>query len=358
MCEPPGHLPQALPGPDPRALPPQGILAVALQPALTIEDYVNPDQLGSHLDRLMGEALQARSGRPAVVLLPEDIGAFLPLGLVKGAPTAKTLATALERAVRARPLGLARAFARHPQRLQGAALASLGDAAFAVYHPMMGFLARKHRVFLAAGSLLLRQADTAEETGLRPSGHHVYQVAPVYDPSGAVVAVSRKANLVPGLETSLGLRAAPPRVAPFRVGPLTAAVMICFDACTRSHVPTQCPPFQPLWPLCDGAGVDLMLQPSANPAPWHAPWPYVTDGRARTEETAWAEAAVEASLARSTRARYAMTSFLALELFDLRFEGESRIFGRGPDGQVRRLSQAGGFAARDGDRFSEAVLDI
>lgn len=334
----------------------EGVFVVALQPALSLHDYLNPDRFWGHLDALMAEALAERAGRPALVLLPEDIGTFLPLSRVPGASTARTLEEALKGAARASPLGLLRGFIRRPRGLRSVLLGSLGDTAFGQYHPGMQALARRHDTYLAAGSLLVRQKTPPSPNTFHPEGQDVYNVAPVYDPSGSVIAVSHKVNLVPDLETSLGLRAARPNVSPFRVGPLTMAVLICFDACTRSHVSASQPRFQPLWPLCDAQGVDVLLQPSANPAPWHAPWPYGRDGKRRTEETAWSEAAVQASLARSDTARYALTSFLTLRLFDLTFEGESRIFARCPDGSVQTLRRTGRYQTEQGDCAAWAVL--
>lgn len=332
------------------------VYAVALQPALTLTDYLDAEQFFSHLDRLIARALADRkANEPAVVLLPEDIGTFLALSSVPSAATARTLANAWTQVARARFRSLVGAWLKAPRSPRSLLLGDLGDAAFEPYDPGMRNLARRHRVYLAAGSLLLRQPTPPSPDIFQPEGRDVYNVAPVYDPAGSVVAVTHKTNLVPGLETSLGLRAAPPRIVPFRAGGLRFAVMICFDACVRSHVPDK-GPFTPLWPLADTSAVDVFLQPSANPAPWHAPWPYSRDGVPRTEESAWQEAAVEAALARSGVARYALTSFLNLRLFDLTFEGESRIFAKNSSGDVRRVSRAGGYAAEHGDRFAAARM--
>ncbi len=332
------------------------MFVAALQPALTMTDYLDPETLAEHLDQAVGHVLRERDGRPSLVLLPEDLGTFLPLSRLPAIDRIRTLEEALAGAARAHPGSILRTLLCHPQGFRSATLAALGDFAYAKFHPMMQALARTHRTYLAAGSLLVRQKTPPTGDVFQPEGHDVYNTAPVYDPSGRVVSVTRKSNLVPGLEAGLGLRAALPHVSPFRVGPLTMAVLICFDACTRSHVPDLKPAFQPVWPLCDQAGVDVLLQPSANPAPWHSMWPYASGGPARTEETAWGEAAVEAALAVSHRARYALTSFLTLELFGLTFEGESRIFVREKSGAIRRISEAGGYRATDGDRAATAVL--
>jgi predicted amidohydrolase len=92
------------------------------------------------------------------------------------------------------------------------------------------------------------------------------------------------------------------------------AVAVCLDAWYH-HVLER----------LDGLGAQIVVQPSANDAPWRRPWP--PDPR-RTEEDAWLELGLRAGVQERCSLRYGVNPMLVGDLPPLAPRGRSAIVAR------------------------------
>jgi predicted amidohydrolase len=143
-------------------------------------------------------------------------------------------------------------------------------------------------------------------------GRRVYNVAYTYGPGGVLLGRTRKCFLTPGAESRSGLSRG--RVEDLRAlhSPLgRLGVAVCLDGWYDGVLATL-----------DAEGVGVVVQPSANEAPWDRPWP--PEPRLREGE-AWLERGLRAGLQGRVHLRYGVNPMLVGELFGFRPRGRSSI---------------------------------
>ena len=212
------------------------------------------------------------------------------------------------------------------------AVAAIADETEALVRETFAEVARRHGATVVAGSHFCRTGQGG-----------VTNRSFTFDPAGALVGVTDKVNLVPGLEDDapggLGLTAGRADAIPvLKTGFGRLATLICYDGFAVAHTPAE--RFACAASIVDDAGADVVANPAANPWPWHGPWALGRPGDERLRREQWAEEGLPAALAGLRRVRYGVTAQLCAEVLDVRFDGRSQILERrGGDG-VRVVAEA------------------
>ncbi len=282
----------------------------AVQAEVRREAYRSPKAFADEVERRVAGALAgAPAGVPRVVAFPELYA--LPLLFWLDAPSEVVEAPSLLAAALAWTRRLGRSALLGPWGFYRAR----ARAVWPVYLEAFRQAARRHRAYLVAGSLFAPRFDEEPARGLYPLTLAPRNLGLVLGPEGRVLARPEKARLMPEERRAL-LRPGDPssQIARTRIG--TLAVLICLDAFHEALVERA-----------DAAGAWLLVQPSANPAPWDRPWP--PDPR-RTEGEAWLAEGLARRIAGREHLRYGLNPMLTGRFYGLPFEGRSNLVG--PEG--------------------------
>ncbi len=306
----------------------------AVQAYVTAETYRSEAAFREAAFR-MGRACVARRAGPdvpALAVFPENFATFLvlqALGRLGEKVRSTNVATAL--ALAARPRAFARALGRvGPFRAKVAALLALGAEVRATWERTFGDLARETGMSVVAGSALVPDGD----------GDAVYNLSLVLAPDGRVAGSTRKVNLVPGLEDTLGLT--PGRredLTPVDLPVGRVGTLICYDGFAVPHTRHE-PGFRPVGGELARKGARIVAQPSANPWPWDGRWVHAAPGAPILRRDQWRSEGLETQLRAMEGVRWAVTAHLVGRVLDQRFDGRSAIYERKPDGTVEVLAQA------------------
>lgn len=282
--------------------------------------------------RYVEECARSRqAGTPALLVFPENYGAFLALTVLGGLSTRMpTVDSAFALGIAQRPLAFARALRRVGRaHVQRAALLVLTREISEIYHATFADLARAHGATIVAGSALLEGPDA-----------QVYNASVTFAEDGSVAACTRKVNLVPEIEDGIGLtpnHGGATEVAHSAVG--TVGTLICYDGFQVPHTAHE-PDWRPVGGGFADQGVHVVAQPSANPWPWRGAWVHRRPGEETLRCEQWASEGFEARLTQLAGVRYGVTAHLVGTILDQRFEGRSAIYARSAEGAVRIVAQA------------------
>lgn len=315
---------------------------IAVQLEVNADVLATPEHYRAHLENACARAIDAAGAADArFVVFPEIAGHLALLALAPpAAHRAKSLGAALAASAVRRPLEVLRGVATtrllDPRHAVIAALAPDGER---YWRGIFGPLARKHGVYLVAGSHLR----------LGPGGD-LTNASFLFAPDGRLLATTDKVNLVPGLEDrapkALGLaRGDANRIAITDTPFGRVCTLICYDGFREPH--TSLERFVEMGPrIAARGGVTVVANPAANPWPWHDAWKYAEPGKAdepATREEQWQREGLPGTLAASAFARWGVTAHLVGNVLDLRFDGQSEILERDGEGRgatVRRLARA------------------
>lgn len=309
----------------------------AVQPYVDASTYRSASCFAATMRRLVERCAALRGeNTPAVAVFPEHVGTFLalaPLGRLGATLPTTDAATALALVVR--PLGFARALRRRGLAglanggVAATAILALAEETRAAYEGTFSELARSSGMTIVAGSALLPDG-----------GGDVYNLSLTFGPDGRPRATTRKVNLVPEIEDTLGLSSGDPEsnelaeVDAGRVGTL-----ICYDGFAVPHTARE-----PGWRAVGGElarrGAHVVAQPAANPWAWGGRWVHAPEGSTLLRRTQWHCEGLAAQLEAMEGVRYGVTAHLVGQVLDQRFEGRSEILRRGPDGRVEVIAEA------------------
>ena len=313
-----------------------GLIAVQLEVSAQIAS--SPSAYRAHLEEAAARAVAAAGPADArLVVFPEIAGHLALLALAPpAAHRAHTLSAALAAAAVRRPLDVLRGVATtrllDPRHAVLAALAPDGER---YWRGVFGPLARKHGVYLVAGSHLR----------LGPGGD-LTNASFTFAPDGRLLSTTDKVNLVPGIEDrapkALGLaRGDADRLPIVETAFGRLCSLICYDGFREPH--TSGERFVVMGPLLAArGGVTVVANPAANPWPWREPWIHAEPGNPdepATREAQWQREGLPASLAQMPFARWGVTAHLVGQVLDLRFDGQSEIVERDSRG-VHRIARA------------------
>lgn len=306
---------------------------VAVQPVMTLDDYLDLDSFDGHMRALARRVVEARAQRegggfshPCVVGFPEHLGTFLGLAGVGAARGARTSEEAMRAAAFAnlRDL-LVAALRRRSLDLKRNLWLALAPRIHRTLYDVFSRLAREIEAYVVAGSAVLPRNRCGRQRRFEPLDDRLYNTAYVFSPSGNLVQVVRKVNLVPTMEDVLGLsRGDPYEALPFETPAGRVGVAICYDGFCTAHTPYES--FVPMGKFLDEQGAQIVVQPSANPWPWEDPWVFASPQENLLRKDQWLSEGLWASLKGARSVRYGLNPLLHARFLDLAFDGLSYIF--------------------------------
>lgn len=303
------------------AAPKPSVRVIAVQMAVNLPMYRDAASFRAAMDRVIGEAAKRKAKTvPTLVCLPEDVGLGLVFlghwNTVKDAKTIREAGDLLGAKLAVQVMTLAATHRVSPTRalLMAANEGWLRKA----YYDTFSAMAKKHGVYLAAGSAPLS----------KPGSPDVKNVAVLFGPDGRVLNETAKVHLIPleresGLDLVAGtLDALEPVKTPFGL----VGTAVCWDGF-----------FPDVIQRLRDQGADIILQPSFNPEVW------------TSEEAAEWSTGLWAATQRDPGLRAGVNPMMVGSLFDIRVEGRSNIV---------QSAAPGGYLARADAAATECLLVV
>ena len=276
-------------------------------------DYRSAESFKAKVMRLTQQAVAGLDDAPKLVAFPETIG--FPLLLILGEYEAvakfsrvsqagryilgRHWRTVLHTAWRWRTFG------------SGALYLSKAIPAYLAYKDAFSEAARTYKVTIVAGSHFLPHIEEEATRGVHVAGKHVYNVAYSFAPTGRIINRSSKRYLTPGTEARSGLSRSKDSVQPFESPVGRVGVAVCLDGFYSSVIEQL-----------DGLGTQIVVQPSANHAPWGRAWPA---DPSLSEGEAWLQKGLRAQLGGRLSLRYGVNPMMVGDLWDLHSRGRSSL---------------------------------
>jgi predicted amidohydrolase len=286
---------------------------IAVQAEMRLSHYRSPEAFADWILELSKRAVEGLDNAPKLLAFPETIGLPLLLTLSHYAEVSR------HTRVTAAALGLLklewravlRAALRHRAFGPQALFVARALPVYRAYVKAFAEAARRTGATIVAGSSFLPHIEDEAARGLHVTDGRVRNVAYTFSPTGRILGRSAKRYLTRGLESRLGLsRAAEsPHVLETPAG--RVGVAVCLDGFHSSVLETF-----------DGLGAEIVVQPSANYAPWTRRWP---PDEAYLEGEAWLSLGLRALLQGRQSIRYGVNPMLVGEMFELRAEGRTSI---------------------------------
>lgn len=316
------------------------------------DDYISEERFYDLIDRIGKKLDQNRQKTeggaykyPCLAVFPEMIGTFLPIAgqasLIERARTTDQALTLV--ALRTFP-NVVRAMLKHrTASLNAGFLLSVAPFVRRVYRTAFSNFARKHQCWVVAGSALLPKnthGDLAEP--FEAQNAQIYNTSYAFDPEGRAISATRKVNLVPTLEDSLGLSPGRPEdIEPFETSFGRVSTLICYDGFHIPHTKSE-PSFTRLAARCDAQRTSIIAQPAANPWPWEDPWIFADPGETQLRHEQWCSEGLFSQLdhGQFEHLRFAVVPQLLGTVLDNRFDGRSHILERHPSSGVRMAKEA------------------
>lgn len=269
---------------------------LALQTEVHPRDYLSPRAFRKRVFALLEEGF-GNAPSPRLAAFPEAFA--LPLLLYLEAEPLLEATT------------LAQALLHHLRREGPLFPWRRAQRAFYLWKEVFQEAARAFGAYLLAGSLFTPLYDEELSRGRFLRGAGFYNLALLLNPKGQVLARVPKMRLTreEGFLKGGGFGPHLVQTEHGRIG-----VLICLDAFFQSHVERL-----------DALGAELLLVPSANPAPWDRPWPR---DPARKEGEVWVEAMAKQMEGRENL-RLLLNPMLNGRFLGLLFEGEAGVYRAG-----------------------------
>ncbi len=304
----------------------------AAQTHVDPETYRSPATFRALVNRFVDQAAALRGDGAALLVFPENLGTFLPFALAGGGSVP---AIAAARAALREPRAFLTAL-RQLRRPVLAALASVAGDVRGILTETFATAAKREGICIVGGSALLPGDDG-----------RVHNLSPFFDADGRPLRETRKVNLVPQMEDTMGLAPGPSAaIRPTECAAGRVATLICYDGFCVPHTRSE-PLFTPI--IDRVADADVVAHPAANPWAWDGPWIHARpddESRDWLRREQWRLEGIERSLGElpaDARLRHAITAHLLGAIAGERFEGRSVILERSAEG-VRRLAEAPGYA--------------
>ena len=281
---------------------------------MRLSNYRSPRAFAAWILELSEQAVAGLDDAPKLLAFPETIGLPLLLTLEHYADVSRRthVTGAALTLLRRQWRGLLHAAVQH--RVLGPQTLFVAPSLLAhrAYVEAFSKAAERTGATIVAGSSFLPHIENEAARGLHVTDGRVQNVAYTFAPTGSLLGRSSKRYLTKGLESRLGLSRAPVgslRVLHTPVG--RVGVALCLDGFYSSVLEAL-----------DGEGADIVVQPSANYAPWTRLWP---PDETYSEGEAWLSLGLRAGLRGRQNIRYGVNPMLVGGMFDLRAEGRSSI---------------------------------
>lgn len=306
---------------------------LGIQPWMHFHDYRSAGSLYAALDGYFAAAAQRGwLGARTVAVLPEYLGTWL---VAVNEPPALFRATRMGPAMGRLALRHAGAFlagllgAPAPGRVKHALFRARAGAMAHAYTEVFGALARRWRVTLVAGSILL-PAPYVRAGRVLPGRGALENVTAVFHPSGLADERLARKHFLTAAEQPFVAPAARPTPAIYGTPAGRLAVLVCADA------------FYPAsYAALAGQGVEMLAVPSylETSAIWQQPWPgynggpapadvHTSDAGAISERQAWLRYGMAGRIA-AAGIPYGVNVFLRGEILDLGSDGATLLARRG-----------------------------
>jgi hypothetical protein len=291
---------------------------IAVQAAMRLENYRDAESFRAYVVALAERAVAGLDGAPKLIAFPETMGLPLLLTLRPWGSDYDCIASSRNVSEAGRRL-----LQKHWHAVLKTAwrFRAFGPQAFFLARALPAYraytaafaeAARRTGATVVAGSSFLPPIATETARGTHVAEGRVYNVAYTFAPTGTLLDQTAKRYLTLGLESHLGLsRASPEAQRAFETPVGRVGVAVCLDGFYSSVVDRF-----------DALGAQIIVQPSANFAPWTRPWP---PDRSVTEGEAWLAWGLRAHLQGRLHLRYGLNPMLVGELFDLRARGRTSI---------------------------------
>lgn len=212
--------------------------------------WVSADDFAQHMASRVEAAMVHR---PDLLVFPEDLGTpLVALGDLEALEKARSLPEAIQGVAARHAEEVAAVVAQHKVSIQRALWLIKSDVIMRTYVETFSDLARRHKVFIAAGSTPMVFADKAGDA---------FNTACVFDPEGQMQVVGRKVHLV-NIEQAEGLDLSPGTIESYKVFQTPKAVVGCI-ICADGWDPE-------IAKALVKQGAQVLLQVSANPEVWSA----------------------------------------------------------------------------------------
>jgi len=282
------------------------VYLAAVQWALAPESYQSEAAFAQAVNEAIAKALkEAPGGTPRVVAFPELLG--LPLLFWLDAPEEVLKAnTALQAAlIWLKALG-PKALALGPLGFYRERARSL----WPLYRRTFEEAARRHGAYLFAGTWFAPRLDEEPSRGVYALSPLVYHWGFWVNPKGRLLSRVEKLRLMPAEKKALVRPGAwSGQAVKTAIGTLSA--LVCLDAFHEAPIERA-----------DAEGAWLLVQPSANPAPWDAPWP---PDQSRSEGEAWLAEGLPKKLLGRENLRFGLNPMLVGKFYETLFEGKSSV---------------------------------
>ncbi len=277
-------------------------------------NYRSPEAFAAWILDLSRRAVKGLDDAPKLLAFPETVG--LPLLLTLGGYAEVSRRTRVTNAaltvLRREWRDVLRAAVTHKASLPQALFVARALPAYRAYVGAFSEAARRTNATIVAGSLFLPHIEHEASRGLHIADGRVQNVAYTFGPTGTVLGRSAKRYLTAGLESRVGLsRAAPESLNVLETPAGRVGVALCLDGFYSSVLETF-----------DGLGAQIIVQPSANYAPWTRRWP---PDETYTEGEAWLGLGLRQGVRGRQNIRYGVNPMLVGSMFDLQAEGRSSI---------------------------------
>lgn len=282
---------------------------IAVQARMTLADYRSAEVFAERVVTLGKQAVAGLDDAPKLIAFPETIG--LPFYFA-GVPQMETVGEAMQQLLVREWRQLVRLAWWH-KRI-GLELLYLPDAVrvYRAYRDAFSQAAVATGATIVAGTVFLPQIEEEASCGVHIADARVHNTAFTFSPQGRILDRTHKCYLTSGVESQAGLTRAPlDHLHAFDTPLGRVGVAICLDGFYSSVVERL-----------DGAGACIVLQPSANHAPWGRPWPAepsVTEGQA------WLTRGLRAQLQGRTHLRYGVNPMMVGDILDLSARGRSSL---------------------------------
>lgn len=314
---------------------------MAVQPYMTVTDYLSEEAFAAHMERLAAKAQSLRQHDHALIVFPEELATFLALSQAPpSVQDAETLDQAFSMIGWQSAWPLATTMMRHRVfNIPTAFFTLVAPWVYGIWYRTFSQMARRLKAVVVAGSALLPDnARGYQSDRFEARRAAVFNQSLTFGPDGNVLEVTKKRNLVPTQEDRLHLKAASTLPTPFAVGNSRAGTAICYDAFHLPHTDRE-PQFQPVVPALASQGAVIIAQPSANPWWWEQPWIFAKAGDTRLRREQWDDEGLMAAMVHEPRILAGVTAHLLAHIFDVHFDGQSVIYRRQAQ-QIQKIAQA------------------
>lgn len=286
---------------------------IAVQADMRLSDYQSAEHFKAKVLALTRRAVEDLDDAPKLVAFPETIG--FPLLLTTGDYGAVSKFSRVSEGVRYLLRQHWRNVLRAAWRWRVFGLEALylskALPAYLAYRDAFSEAAQTYGVTIVAGSHFLPHIEEEATRGVHIADKRVHNVAYGFAPTGRIINRSSKRYLNPGTESRAGLSRSNTLPHPFETPVGRVGVAICLDGFYSSIIEHL-----------DGLGTCIVVQPSANHAPWDRPWPADHN---LSEGEAWLEQGLRAQLQGRLHLRYGVNPMMVGDVWNLRPRGRSSL---------------------------------